>query len=584
MRFTRGGLIITGILAWSASSVVADRCIGPLDNSGAASAAGVPAITPADITWCDDFDSYCDTNCGDACNAAWPAHSVWPGYPPISDNLCDPGALDPGGGPNDYSEFYFRRAYHWPRPSLFASTGVPAQSWASSAPGPWPSRWEGWDGNPGWITPSYTMLYQGGANSNQYHTFSLAGAAEHKFAGSNALDGSDTDPLTLRYWVYPNVTGSPPNLPLYVELRLDDDQAPTNYVISSLANSTAYAECNAELVEVFPVVCQQRTAPSNTTPPPGCPALSTQVHASLAFGWLAQLDRNPCDVETGRKPTLYHAAVFDGRDWYELKASIFPGQIDKFNYDEGQAYFEMKVKSTTIEIVLIAYRGTPKELVKSTATIPRQYIGPFNKVSIGAGPGCELDSVTGQCKTAGQYDVWRYMSGNGGRGWSNAYVDRVALLGGYGATSTGACCKPDGTCSVETVGACATAGGTFRGVNTTCTGNICDGACCLPRGVCTELGITACEGNFSGFGTSCATSGICPCPVPFADYDQDNDVDMDDFAGMQRCLTSGPAIVSGCECFDKNDSGTIDSTDVEKFIMCGSGDDVAWSATANCLD
>jgi hypothetical protein len=583
------------VLLSGLSQAYAERCIGPKDNSGTATSAGVPTISAADITWCDDFDSYCGTNCGDQCNSSWPARSVWPGYAPTPDNTCVAGALDPGGNSNEtFSEYYFRRAYHWPRPSLYKSTGVSADPWASSGPGIWPSRWEGWDGNTGWITEPYTLQYQGGGNSNQYHTFSIAGAADHKFPGSNALNGSDTDPLTLRYWVTPGSTSieSPPNLPLYVELRLDSDQAPTNYIIAKNANSTNYATCDAEGVTYFPVVCQSRTSPGNTTPPSGCPALSTTIHSSLAFGWLAQLDRNPCDVETDRKPTLYHAAVFDGRDWYELKASIFAGQVDKFNWDTGQAYFQMKVMSTTIEIMLIAPRHnttTTLELVKSTAIIPRQYLGPFNKVSFGAAPGCELDPATGACKTTGQYDVWRYPESHSNKGWSAAFLDRMALLGGYGGTSTGACCNPtDGTCSVTTTSECATAGGTFRGVGTTCGDEgICQGACCQPRGVCTQTGVTECGGNFRGIGTSCGTAGICPCPTPFADYDQDGDVDMEDFAGLQRCLTVGstsPAIEAGCECFDKDGSGSIDSTDVEKFIMCGSGDGVTWSATTNCLD
>jgi hypothetical protein len=570
----------------------ADRGIGPKDNSGTATGAGVPPISFADITWTDDFDSYCETNCGDACNAAWPLHSVWPGYAPAAGdlgNICTT-ANDPGGTSNDPSEYYFRRTYHWPRPSLYASTGVAAAGWASASPGLWPSRWEGWDGNPGWTTSedsttnrAYNVQYQGSGNTNQYHTFSLADASNHKFPGSNALNGSDANPLTLRYWVYPSVAGSPPNLPLYVELRLDNDQAPTNYIIAKSANSTAYQTCDAEAVTTFPVVCQQRLSPASSTPPAGCPALSTQVHASLAFGWLAQLDRNPCDVETGRKPTTYHAAVFDGRDWFQLNANIFGGQVDKFNWDEGQAYFQMTVKSTTIDIMLIAKRGTPTTtLVKSTATIPRQYMGPFNKISFGAGPGCELDPATGECKTAGQYDVWRYMATSSARGWSPAYIDRMALLGGMGANSTGACCKSDGTCSVETSSACAAAGGVWRGVDTVCDGTICAGACCQPKGVCTQTLSTACPGTFRGIATSCGSANICPCPTPFADFDSDGDVDMDDFAGLQRCLTATGPISAGCACFDKDGNGAVDSGDVEKFIFCGTGKDVAWTSTPAC--
>lgn len=565
------------------SEVLADRCIGPKDNSGAASSAGVPPISAEDITWCDDFDSYCDTNCGDLCNGAWPLHSEWPGYEPVPDNLCNAGGLDPGGGPNDASEYYFRRSFHWPRP------GVTGGSFASSAPGPNPSRWEGWDGNPGWVTEPYTLEYQGGSNTNQYHTFSLMPAIERKFPGSNAINGTDENPLTLRFWLNPGTTvESPPNLPFYVELRLDTDHAPTDWIVSTDAvRNPAFQECIDENV-AFPVVCQQRSSPGNTAAPLGCPPLSTEIHGSLAFGWLAQLDRNPCNLETGRKPTTYHAAVFDGRDWYQLNGGLFPGQVDKFNYDTLQAYFEMKVKSTTAEIMLIAPTHRPDKtgpltLIQSTATVPRQYLGPFNRISFGAAPGCQLDPDTGECLDPNQNDVWRYMQGNAIRGWSKVFLDRMALLGGIGDTSTAACCLPDGSCEVLTSDECATAGGVFRGIGTTCDGSVCLGACCEPQGVCTDTTVAACSGNFQGIGTTCATPDICPCPIPFADFDMDGDVDMTDFAGLQRCLTiGGGSIADECECFDTEGDGDIDETDVEKFVLCGTGSEVGWVATPNC--
>ncbi|MBI4581409.1 MAG: hypothetical protein HY718_17030 [Planctomycetes bacterium] len=577
---------VAGVLVLGAAvpAAIAERCIGPKDNSDMALNAGVPPISAADLTWCDDFDSYCEANCGDECNPAWPPHSVWPGYPPVPDNWCDPAGLDPGGGANDSSEFYYRRSYHWPRPG-----GITGGAWASSAPGKWPSRWEGWDGNPGWMTEAYSLQYQGGGNSNQYHTFSLDAAANQKFPGSDGLVGTDDNPLTLRYWATPggrNVEDpkgyveSPPNLPFYVELRLDNDQAPTNWITAGqLTNPTVHDECVNQQVTFFPVVCQQRI------PPAGCPPLSTQVHASLAFGWLAQLDANPCNVDTGRKPTQYHAAVFDGLKWHPLLASQFPGQVDKFNWDSLQAYFEMKVKSTTMEIKLIAYAHRPTSsdplvLVTSTATVPREYLGSFNKISTGAAPGCQLDPNTGGCLTAGEYTPWRYMTGNSGRGWSTVYVDRIALVDGLG--NVGACCLPDGGCTTTNPAACASAGGTFLGGECG-DGSVCQGACCQPAGVCTQTFADACPGNFRGMGTSCATPSICPCPTPFADHDMDGDVDMNDFAGLQRCLTTGGgSILPGCECFDQNDSGAIDNTDIEKFVLCGTGENVPWTPTEDC--
>ncbi|MBI4580754.1 MAG: hypothetical protein HY718_13690 [Planctomycetes bacterium] len=548
---------------------------------------GVDPISPADITWCDDFDSYCDNNCGDACDPAWPAHSVWPGYPPSPDNLCDHGGLDPSGGPNDPSAEYFLQSYHWPLPTISNPAGM-----SNSAPGAWltdvnpgGARWAGWDDNPGWTTTPYALRYKGFSNTNQYHTFSLEAAAGQRFPGSDALNGTDANPLTLRFWMNPaegmnpvGVIDSPPILALYVELRMDNDHAPTDYVEK---------DCAPE-VGMFPVVCQQRHHPA------ACPALSTATHASLAFGWLAPLDNNPCDVETGRKPTTYHAAVFDGLKWTQLFASMFAGQVGKFNWDSGQAYFEVKVKTSVVEIKQIAYvqdsvcldppycddMVLAYVLKTSTATVPRQYLGAFNRISIGAAPGCKLDQ-DGNC--LGEPDVWRYAQDNSSLGWHHAYVDRPALLGGVGASSLGACCKADGSCSVETASACAAGAGVWRGINTTCDGSVCTGACCQAAGVCTQTLVNACPGNYRGIGTNCATPGICPCPTPFADYDMDGDVDMDDFAGFQRCLTiTGGAILQGCECFDQDTSGTIDNTDIEKFALCATGKDVAWSPTVDC--
>lgn len=555
-----------------AGTAWADRCVGPKDNTDAVGF-GVDPIDLADITWCDDFDSYCGTNCGDQCNPTWPLRSIWPGYPPVPDNTCIPDALDPGGNDNElYSGYYFRRSYHWPRPTLYASTGVPAASWSSAEPGVWGVRYEGWDGNPGWVTDPYVLQYQGNANTNQYHTFDMVPAIQNAFPSSNALNGTDSNPLTLRFWTYPDWTiESPPNWPLYVELRLDDEQAPTDYIEMYCPDNLA----------TYPIVCQQRDVVA------GCPPLSTQTRASMAFGWLAQLDENPCDVDTGRKPTLYHAAVFDGLKWHELRSSMFAGQVDKFNYDTGQAYFEMKVKTTTVELKLMAlsHRPTktdPLTLVTSTATVPRQYLGPFNKISFGAGPGCKLDPNTGECLTPGQYDVWRYMQGNSGYGWGRAFLDRVALLGGVGDSSSGACCLPDSSCTIATSGDCTAADGVWRGINTTCETDTCLGACCEPLGSCTLTTAAGCGGVYQGVATDC-TSNPCDCPVPRADFDVDGDVDMADFAGLQRCLTiGGGAVTTECACFDFDGINGIDATDVDRFIQCGTGEGIAWVATANC--
>src|SRR4051794_369954 len=82
----------------------------------------------------------------------------------------------------------------------------------------------------------------------------------------------------------------------------------------------------------------------------------------------------------------------------------------------------------------------------------------------------------------------------------------------------GACCAPDGTCSVLNSTACEQAAGTFRGANTTCATSPCTGACCSPAGTCSVQTPNACaaaDGLFGGFGSACGTCrtpGACCMP------------------------------------------------------------------------
>lgn len=71
------------------------------------------------------------------------------------------------------------------------------------------------------------------------------------------------------------------------------------------------------------------------------------------------------------------------------------------------------------------------------------------------------------------------------------------------------------------------------------------------------------------------------CPDPFADADEDGDVDIVDHAELQRCLTdSAPA--SGCLCFDRDYSSSIDVADTQAFLACFSGPNI--SANIACDD
>ncbi len=80
---------------------------------------------------------------------------------------------------------------------------------------------------------------------------------------------------------------------------------------------------------------------------------------------------------------------------------------------------------------------------------------------------------------------------------------------------TGACCLGDmcldgGMTDVE----CINTGGVFQGGGTTCDPNPCVGACCFPDGSCsvlTEDDCAAATGSYSGGGTDCDPN-LCPAP------------------------------------------------------------------------
>jgi FtsP/CotA-like multicopper oxidase with cupredoxin domain len=87
----------------------------------------------------------------------------------------------------------------------------------------------------------------------------------------------------------------------------------------------------------------------------------------------------------------------------------------------------------------------------------------------------------------------------------------------------GACCIPDGSCVLVTSNQCASLGGTFQGVGTSCSPNPCQppvGACCFNDGSCEVLTFSNCVargGTYLGDGSTC-TSNLCPIVLtPFVD-------------------------------------------------------------------
>ncbi len=532
-------LLAAALAAIARVPALADRCLG------------IPA---GEIVWCDDFDNYCTGG------------EAWPGYPPF-----------PTACPTDGSAVPDNAAFlaNWTLPTncVWADNQaiVADPTRVDSAPFAMKFRGMGYAGD-----PQPTNL------ASSRHVFPLQSAILAKDPSKSGVNGTDQNPLKLKYVLHHNMNtdcsfcgGDVGNAIWYAELTLDEDRAPTDYVLKHCDYAT-------ESAAIYPMICQQNQAV------PGCPPLSTTGHASIAVGLLALLDTYPCDVENGRRPTNYHLSVFDGLKWWVLKSNTFPGTGDFAVGLGGPAQVYLEVRTSSIFVTWdIVYEGVPQH---SEATIPRQYLGAFDRVASGPGPGCELDPTTHACISG--YDCFKYCDTKANWCWRNTWVDSMVLYDGVTVDVRGACCQPDASCSLMTAGECSAAGGVFRGLNTACDASACTGACCQPAGVCTQTLPSQCPGSFGGIGTDCATTGICQCPTPFANWDFDTDVDMDDFAALQRCLTLGggaiPTVPAQCSCFDVTGGptggadGVINLEDVQRFIVCASGKGVVWTPTADC--
>ena len=149
---------------------------------------------------------------------------------------------------------------------------------------------------------------------------------------------------------------------------------------------------------------------------------------------------------------------------------------------------------------------------------------------------CQTGSVTTACLPAGSYYFFVAPAGYIGTPCGSLYV---ATLTGT-PCMLGACCvsTPTPSCSVTTDTACATAGGTFLGAGTACSGLDCNGngvddrcdiasgfsqdlnangipdecetgACCYPGYTCQTTTQANCTGQWLGAGTTCIQ-----CPPP----------------------------------------------------------------------
>jgi hypothetical protein len=253
------------------------------------------------------------------------------------------------------------------------------------------------------------------------------------------------------------------------------------------------------------------------------------------------------------------------------------------NFELGGGMHRVYLKLTTHKILIWMFTRTRSGGVTTEhnycGAFDRVYRGPFNRIALGVGPGCELNdkAVQGdsyECKPGGTPKRCLTYSETSKDGFWRVHADSMVLLDGVLVRDTpeGACCRPDGTCEVMLESDCTTANGVFRGPNTSCTPGICDGACCQPLNQCTDTAYGSCPGDFRGVGTSCALDG-CPCPTPWADVDEDEDVDLDDFGYFQKCFNPAQ-IPDGCACYDRDQSGGIDLDDFTKFTSCAKGSNV----------
>jgi hypothetical protein len=422
----------------------------------------------------------------------------------------------------------------------------------------------------------------------------------------NAVNGSDSNPLIVVFYISDGA-GLASNFDnMYVELSFGDDKAPTDYIWRGNPTGNAGTDPEACPQGPYPIICQQvREINSSVSEDGGdltylnthCPALTPafdpetqtgRTWSSFAFGFLAILDKDPCGLaEQGadaHKPTADHAAVFDGNKWRQIRAGRYTGlaspmphgpqfganpgrtwppedymnagsgSCNDFTTGTGTHIVYLKIMTDYV----LVYMWSNVEDQHWGAAIPRIYKGGFDTVRLGVGPGCELDPATGQCRAGGTPTQCLTYSTSFG-GYNRTKVDSMSIFGAPTPTaadqtikanlvyigSDGACCHSNGTCEVTDQATCTSSGGRWDGRATVCGQYRC----------CSEL---------------------------YGDTDQDNDVDMVDFAEFQRCLTTGPGsggganpVAAGCECLDSENDGDIDGNDAIHFATCATGEGIA---------
>lgn len=496
-----------------------------------------------DHTWCDDFDQYC------LGGAEWLTDGPdwWSGGAVFPERCSvNPLAIE------DPNAVYFRQRFE-----KDPACGGYLQALVSVDPG-------GRSTTPPMIGQVVNKWAFGTEVSMARFSRSLADRVADLVEGTgalpadaNAVNGTDANPLILRFRMDDESNGRFFYSNFYVELSLLGDSAPIDY---------ALVPCIDDEWGPYPVICQRTTGrplacgPLQAGPQPG------GVWASLAVGVLAMMDNDPCHfpASVNHFPTSYHYSVFDGYLWTEIRNNILGGatvapQTDpptpigkrlqcggatgSNDFSIGGEGTEVHVKITSNKVILyIADKHVDSPWL---ACFDRQYTGPFDTISFGVGPGCERDPATGECiedRHCLQY----------GQPGQDAYypilIETLSVLGGELAFAEpppppeGACCYGNGDCVITDLDTCVnTLGGTYGGNGTTCADIVC-------------------------------------CADPAVDGDKDGDVDQNDLAMLQACFTGiGGGVPAGCECFDMDGDNDIDQDDVgttttpNTFEGCASG-------------
>ena len=204
-------------------------------------------------------------------------------------------------------------------------------------------------------TANYTWG-QGGSWSSMAqfrHNFSdrIQAIATYRGLGArDSINGTDEYPLIVYFYLHDKGYYSPPNIRSifdnsYVELTLGNDTAPTDYIWRGNHDKLFdQPECCPQ--GPFPIICQQvrelntgytegadDVAYLNDHCPPLVPPFDYQTGQgrtwkSLAFGFLAILDKDPCMCHEGQgwaphHPTSDHFAVFDGNVWRQIRTGRY---------------------------------------------------------------------------------------------------------------------------------------------------------------------------------------------------------------------------------------------------------------------